>query len=360
MPGERSLCLSWGYDMYRRTPHGFMAAVLTIASLALADDCGQCPGDPCNRFTLRLEGIGLKRSTPEDRVLAIQGTDAPPSRTVLDATDFGQDFEYGGRLALGMRMSPAWTLELAAFGTTPSEQDKSRTGDDDLDTPFAVNGATGDLALPTGFQGGSDFQQDEFVEVGFDSNAWSVETNMWKELCAPHSNLCGRVGGGLRYIDFSEDLDYLVDDSLPVAADDTSFTIDNSFTNHLFGLQIGGGVWMHPTHTLAIGVEAKIGAYANLVERDSSLVRGDGLVGIDEEGSEIGFATVFEVSAKTRWDITPRIGIVAGYRFVQVGGAALATENLQFNLSDAGEYQDIRDDGSVYWHGPFLGAEVRF
>ncbi|MEK7867032.1 MAG: hypothetical protein AAB434_10145 [Planctomycetota bacterium] len=348
--------------MFRRILAGLLATALAVPSLALAEGCGQCEEEACPRFSLRLEAIGLKRSTPEDRVLATEQAAGglPPSATVLDATDFGQEFEYGGRLALGYRMSHTMSLELAAYGTTPSEQNKSRNGADTLDTPFAVNGITNNLALPVGFQGASDFQRNEFVEVGFDSSTWSVETNMWNELCAPHSSICARVGGGLRFIELDEDLDYFVDDAVAGAGDDSSFTVDNMLKNRLFGLQVGGGVWAHPTHTLAIGVEAKVGAYANWMERDSNLVRGDGLVGVDEEGSAIGFATVFEVSAETRWDITPNIGLVAGYRFVQVNGAALATENLQFNLSDTGEYQDIRDDGSVYWHGPFVGAEVRF
>lgn len=347
--------------MSRRILHGCLAALLGLQGLTLADDCGPCPDDPCSRFSLRLEAIALKRSTPEDRVLATERVGAAgPAITTLDATDFGQEFEYGGRLAMGFRASHSVTLELAAYGVSPSEQNKSRSGASTLDTPFAVRGDTGDLALPAGFQGPNDFQENDFVEVGFDSQTWSVETNMWNELCAPHSKFSGRVGGGLRFIEFDEDLDYFVDDDLVGPGDASSFTLDNDIKNHLFGLQVGGGAWLQPTPSLAVGVEAKVGAYANWMERDSNLVRGDGLVGVDEEGSDIGFATVFEVSAQTRWDITPRIGLVAGYRFVQVNGAALATENLQFNLSDTGEYQDLRDDGSVYWHGPFLGAEVRF
>lgn len=347
--------------MFRRVLAGFLAIAMAAPSLVFADGCGHCEEQVNARFSLRLEAIGLKRSTPEDRVLAAESVGAAgPGITALDATDFGQEFEFGGRLIMGYRMSPDWTIELSGYGTTPSEQNKERLSDSNLETPFAVRGDTGDLLLPTGFQGLNDFQQNEFVEVGFDSQIYSVEADMWRELCAPHSNLSGRVGGGLRWVELDEDLDYFVDDDLPGPGDQSSFTVDNDIKNHLIGLQFGGGVWMHPTHSLAVGVEAKVGAYANWMERNSNLVRGDGLVGIDEESSEVGFATVFEVSAETRWDVTPRIGLVAGYRFVQVNGAALGTENLQENLSDPGEFQDLRDDGSAYWHGPFVGAEVRF
>ncbi|GEM_PF-5540724 len=348
--------------MFRRILAGFLATALAAPSALFADGCEACEEEACPRYSLRLEAMGLKRSTPEDRVFATQedAGGGSPSATVLDATDFGQDFEYGGRLALGLRMSHKMSFELAAYGVIPSEQDKNRQGADDLDTPFAVNGNTDDLALPVGFQAGSDFQQDDLISVGFDSRTWSVETNMWNELCEPHSTICARVGGGLRFIELDEDLDYLVEDDFGGGDPTSSFRVDNKLTNRLGGLQVGGSVWMQPTHSLSIGVEAKVGAFANFMDRDSSLTRGDGLIGVDEEGSSVGFATVFEVSVETRWDITPNIGVVAGYRFVQVNGAALATENLQTNLSDTGEYQDIRDDGSLYWHGPFVGAEIRF
>ncbi len=350
--------------MFRRILAGFLATALAAPSILFANGGGECQEEVCARYSLRLEALGLKRSSPEDRVLATDSVGAAgPGNTVLDATDFGQEYEFGGRLVMGLRMSPCWTIELSAFGTAPSEQNKSRRDDvapDTLDTPFAVRGDTGDLLLPTGFEGGSEFQQNEFVEVGFDSMLWSVEVGAWKDLRQPHSTVSARFGGGLRWFELDEDLDYFVDDALAGAGDDSSFTLDNNLKNHLIGVQVGGGVWMHPAPSLAAGVEAKVGAYANWMERDSNLVRGDGLVGIEERGDALGFATVFEVSAETRWDVTPRIGLVAGYRFVLVNGAALGTENLQFNLSDPGEYQDIRDDGSVYWHGPFVGAEFRF
>lgn len=357
--------------MSRHTMSCVFAVILCTARLAAAHgegaphsghDGGRShPASwPCqSRFDLRLEAFALVREEPAERPLAIEQLVGSAGETVSDAEDLDQGFEPGARLVTGYRLGRGWRIEASGFWLGESDESDTESRAGTLDTPFAVRGdVPGDLFLPNGFQGGFDFQGNDLIRTEFDSQAFGAEAGLWRGW--GQGRVTGTVGGGLRFFELDEDLTYTVDDSLANAGGDTIFTLANDIDNHLMGAQVGGGVRIQALDFLSFGVDARAGLFANWMERDSSLVRGDGVVGIDSGGDDVGFATVFEVSGDVRCDVTCRVSVVLGYRLMQVNGAALATENLQENLSDPEEYRTLGDDGSVLWHGLFFGVEIRF
>ncbi len=335
-----------------------IAGILCMTRLAAAHGHGEEARTCRSPWDLRLEGLALVRDEPAGRPLAIEQLVGSAGETVSDAEDLEQGFEPGARLAAGLRLGRGWRVEVSGFWVEESDATDTETRAGTLNTPFAVRGDTGDLLLPDGFQGGFDFQQADLVRTEFDSRIYDVEAGLWRGW--GHGRVTGTAGGGLRFFELDEDLTYLLDDSIANGAGDTLFTLDNRIRNHLIGAQVGGGVRLQAAGPLSFGIDARAGLFADWMERDSSLVRGDGVVGMDTGGDEVGLATVLEVSGEARFDVTGRVSVVLGYRLLQVNGAALATENLQENLSDAAEYQDLDDDGSAFWHGPFFGVEIRF
>lgn len=359
--------------MSRHTISCVFAVILCTARLAAAHGHGEHASPsghngghfhpeirPCQgRFDLRLEALELVREDPAERPLAIEQLVGSAGETVSDAEDLDQGFEPGARLVLGIRLGRCWRIEASGFWLDESDETDTESRAASLDTPFAVRGdVPGDLFLPTGFQGGFDFQGNDLIRTELDSRVFGAEAGLWRSW--GESCLTGTVGGGLRFLELDEDLTYTADDSLANPSGDTFFTLANAIDNHLMGAQVGGGVRMQAFDLLSFGLDARAGLFANWMERDSSLVRGDGLVGIEGGGDDVGFATVLEVSGDARCEVTGRVSMVLGYRLMQVNGAALATENLQENLSDPEEYQTLGGDGSVFWHGLFFGVEIRF
>lgn len=338
------------------------AFLLVLGSLASAEcDCC-CHHETAASCTLTLETIWLERSNGEKRPLAIAEVAAPGAgRTILDAVDLDQEYELGGRFVAEFHLQQGWELEFSGYSVAESKSERQAASNAALDTPFAAGPAIGDnLFLPAGFQGAFDFQNVDLIVASLDSRMYTLEADLLRRWRTHDRSFSGALGGGVRYLDLDENLRYTVDDTVAIAPGDDRFVLDNDLHNRMLGAQAVATLSCRVSSSFFLTAEARLGLMLDWTRRDSSLVRDDGRVGIAADGDAFGFAMLVELSAGARWRVTPRVWMVAGYRVLDVEGASLATENLQGNLSSRDEYRDVRDGGDVYWHGPFVGLEIRF
>ena len=337
------------------------AFLLSLGSLASAEREHDRHNDAAP-YTLRLETIALERSDGEKRPLAIEEVAAPGAgRTILDAAGFDQDYQIGGRFVAEFRLQQGWELEFSGYSVVDSDSEKRASSNGALDTPFAAGPAIGDnLFLPAGFQGAFDFQNVDLIVTRLDSRMYTLEADFLHRWRTRDGCFSGALGAGARYLDLDEDLKYTVDDTIAVATGDDRFVLDNDLHNRMIGAQAVAHLSCRVSRSFYLTAEARLGAMLDWTRRESSLVRDDGRVGIAATGDAFGFAMLVELTAGARWQVSPRVDIVAGYRLLDVEGASLATENLQGNLSNPDEYRSVRDGGDVYWHGPFVGVEIRF
>ena len=95
----------------------------------------------------------------------------------------------------------------------------------------------------------------------------------------------------------------------------------------------------------------------NFATRKVSLVRGDGLVGVDRSTEVMGTSGAFECQLGINFVPMPNVRIRGGWEALYIMGVATATGNINFNL-DQTNRPNFHDQ--VLFTGWFFGGEVTF
>lgn len=101
-----------------------------------------------------------------------------------------------------------------------------------------------------------------------------------------------------------------------------------------------------------------IGSFgANFLQKDSTLVRGDGLVGFIREREEVATSAMFEWRLGMNFVPHPNVRLKAGFEALWFINAGTAISNIEFDLD-----QDTRpsNEDEILFYGWYFGGEILF
>lgn len=244
-----------------------------------------------------------------------------------------------------------------------------------LDAPF--------FNAPAGFEGNNGlWLQADTVSVSYESSLASIEFNArrWSNIGGPWEGFFG-----IRYFDHEERLDYTtVDDffqdivnpfapqvaqPVPVFSatgfpfrrigDPTvTATYSTRAHNRIIGPQIGFEGHLLPWNWLALSYTGKAMAGVNLLEREVSLVRGDGLIGFQTSETLHRFSHAYEIGLTADISLLDKARLRAGYNLFWLVNVATALGQLDYNLANPAG--DRNNSDAVFYHGPSLELQFIF
>jgi hypothetical protein len=298
-----------------------------------------------------LDFMMLKRDDMGRNIpLVAQGIGGP---IVLQTADLEFDAEPSFRFTGQFQLAPAASLEFTYFGLF-HWQDRAfvRTQAQDLFTVFSDFGQ-----LP--FGGFAELDAADYVSANYTSTIDSFEINFRQRWMAPNCRYQGSWLVGVRHFILDEQFEFL---SVPRPAR-TRMTVDT--TNALTGMQFGGDLWICLLPGLRVGSEMKAGVYGNHMNVNTTIgVTTPNVPDFIEaqDGNDVAF--IGQIDLLTTWRINYQWTVRFGYTFLYVDGVALATDNFNtqppalFTPAPATPRTPLfDDDGSVLYHGWFIGAE---
>ncbi len=208
---------------------------------------------------------------------------------------------------------------------------------------------------------------------------------------------CGGCGGcsparfsfnglmGFRYLNFDENFQFAtmyttVDGTgNPNAGEPTAYTsfppgddnnlfYDVDVDNHLYGFQLGSNMNYQIGCKWNIFCDSMFGIYGNQVDATQRVwsggggvvrfVNGGGNAYVDSNETDIAF--LGEIRTGAAYQLTCNCRLTAAYRFIGVGGVAMAIDQIPSDFSNAQHVGYIDNNGSLILHGLQLGAEFKF
>jgi Putative beta barrel porin-7 (BBP7) len=279
---------------------------------------------------------------------------AGPIVLETDDLDFNEEpsFRFSGLFQLG----PAASLEFTYFGLFHYQDGAFVQSDADnlfsVVSDFGLNPAGGFLETDA-----SDFQS-----INYTSTFDSFEINFRQRWMAPNCRYQGSWLVGVRHFILDEQLQYNTSASLgqPVGNPARAFfTVDT--TNAMTGFQFGGDMWVCLLPGLRIGGELKAGVYGNHINSNTTIGVTTAPDDFLEELEEDDVAFVGQADLLATWRINYQWTLRTGYTFLYADGVALAPENFNtdppFVTAVDERVPFVNDDGNVFYHGWFLGAE---
>jgi len=162
---------------------------------------------------------------------------------------------------------------------------------------------------------------------------------------------------GTRWVDFRERLAMTtVENQFGGPTDVATYAV--STRNNLVAPQIGLEYAKH-LKWITFGLTAKAAVGVNFASVNTSLIRGDGLLGFSNQRSEMTpGAGIYDLCAWVDFNVLERMHIHAGYTGMWLTGMSLAVDQFEYNLGNpAGR---INTSGSVFFHGPMLEFQFLF
>ena len=178
---------------------------------------------------------------------------------------------------------------------------------------------------------------------------------------------------GVRYFKLDEDFNYFANGAVipgdPAAVPPTEdifpeLTNNINVHNNMVGAQIGGDIWMCILPGLRVGAEGKAAVLGNHIAVENTITTNVPIDGVfpaplvedlvEDDVSFLGEANLL-VTYRLNYQWTLR----GGYHFLYVDGVALAPENFNSRppALDAPRTPFLNDNGAVFYHGWFAGAE---
>jgi hypothetical protein len=276
--------------------------------------------------------VALHRSQPDGLEIV---SDANTLDTVLDAHDF--DFDY----------EPGFDLSLISHGTSGVDLEARFLQVDDFDSQLSFVGPDFvqiNNAVPIFITGLAPLA----VGASYDSELFSGELNFRH---AGYGGVTPFVG--FRYLEIDETMGLAFDDGLGTVA-----TYGVSSRNRLYGAQAGIEGATYLTRQLEIGFSAKGGVFSNNGDQGSRF-EVQGLFGPDflsaggDSTSLLGEAQVSLVRY-----LTSGWALRASYGILTISDLALAPEQVP-STDFANLTASINNDNSIFYHGGFIGLELR-
>lgn len=273
----------------------------------------------------------------------------------------------GLRFLVGYAFASGTAIELGYFGL----QQWSQSGSIFVqDPPFANSPFLGS-SVPFGNK-----SFDTTLTAKYDSLIHNAEANLrhgWER-----GSWTASVLGGVRYFHLKETIE-LTGVELFTREIERTRTEAN---NNLFGAQLGGAItryWLDGC--FALEVNGKAGIYGNSVNQYTSNGFGP-LTGVPGTNvllagrGSTDLASLYEGAMTGTAQVTEWLTVRGGYQVFYVQGLALAPDQLALTGSSirstntkprlppsplpAGVGAQLRTDGDLFLHGPFVGLEIRY
>lgn len=217
--------------------------------------------------------------------------------------------------------------------------------------------------------GGFDDTDRSFTHtISYDSTIHNGEVNFRRAYAPAADWLQGSLLAGLRYIDLNEKFRFAT-----VGAENNTFQFDelrfSNFDvvarNRMFGVQIGGDLWLNVMPGIKLGVETKGGILGNQHEVEHLLVANSIARGFESlNDDEATFLTEF--SATMLYRLSYSWTLRGSYNLLYLDNVALAPSN--FNVRDysngvgggaftAARAPSIDVDGEIFYQGFSIGGE---
>lgn len=297
-----------------------------------------------SHWTINLDAVFWRRSTPDDMALATSNPGANPNAKSLTF-----DNEAGPRLALIRRGISGWDVEINYVGIEGFHSELAMPNAFDLRVPSPTPGGlfTSDvLGIPiTG------------MRLRYDSRLHSQELNLRRQLNDTWTMLLG-----IRAVQVFEDFDVdITSNFTPFYAIETE--------NRLFGLQIGGDGKLFCTERFLLTTSLKAGLFENHSEQTTSTDEGSLLLANTSVSNSLSASTnqasfVGEIGLVGTYRVSETILLRAGYNVMWVDDLSLASEQVVVNQFQTSvppprtELRGIRADGSLLYHGASVGVEL--
>lgn len=311
------------------------------------------------RFSFRAESVWLQRGDPDGSVLVVADDSGVcagiyDACALLDVGDLSFHLEGAGRLTMavesGRNAVEAVYLGLADWSDTQAFSG-AFDGDsilEDIEVRLA-DGSTSNDPFDNAFDG---------TRASYGSELDSAELNYRRRL-APWAGMEPTLLAGFRYIGIEEAFRFRALEEPSQGDNDGLYAIDAD--NQLFGLQVGAeltrGFDLGPA-VLRVGVRAKGGLLANRAEQDTNIsVRPNEIV--DADGADVELANVVEAGLMLELELPFGLSLVGGYDAMRIGGLALAPDQIS-PIFARGGFDRIDTEGSVFYHGPWVGAQIAF
>ncbi len=144
--------------------------------------------------------------------------------------------------------------------------------------------------------------------------------------------------------------------------------LDLDVENNLIGAQIGGRADWRVHRAWRVFAGTKVGVFANDINFDTRLSRGDGALAtfestgntFDLHAHETDVSLLAQIDLGLAWDFSRHWSANIGYRAVGISGLALADDQLPAFLAAEQDWTDIDSNGSMILHGGFAGLEFRY
>ncbi len=157
---------------------------------------------------------------------------------------------------------------------------------------------------------------------------------------------------GFRYVDLHEQFDGSTLEPGQAAA---SFITSNT-DNHLYGFQLGGELTIINLQKIHVAGIGKAGIFSN--QSDLTLYganEGDAVGGVKGQLAFLG-----EVDLIGSYCISENVAVRLGYQAMWLSGVALAVDQLDLANGPTSPAWHPSTQGSLFYHGAFLGVEISF
>jgi hypothetical protein len=270
---------------------------------------------------------------------------------LLDQKSLGATLAFGPQITIGCRTCDYLAFEVTGFYLPETTKGHGYAKAGRLDLPF--------FNPPLGFEGdnGLWLQADRVILMN-QSTMGSAEANL---RCQPIPGYGLEWLFGVRCVDLRERFGILTDDDglTVVPVDPTRIaTYSIMAHNRIAGPQLGVDWEVPMASWLAVGMYAKGTAGANFIDVDVSLTRQDGFAGPGGHRSTIRVSEVAEVAMYIDWVPADRIRFRAGYTAMWLLNVAVASDQVDFDLSHTVGHQS--NNGSIFYHGPTLEVHFSF
>lgn len=249
------------------------------------------------------------------------------------------DWHTGARLTVGRQADCLEALELVYTGINNWEASDSITSA--LPTlQSAFNGSGGIFDL-------DDFSNATSQSVTYETNFNSFELNRrrwgWDIISTVF---------GFRYINLEEQFNLL---SSPGP---TFGQYNVKADNNLFGFQIGGDMLYPVGPGMNLAAKGKIGLFGNSASQTTRIFNNSAPVLVNGD-DKLDYSALLELGGYATYRVRPRFTLKAGYEFWYLWHAALATEQVNFNIGPAtGAY--LKTDGHLMITAFTVGGEFQW
>jgi Putative beta barrel porin-7 (BBP7) len=274
--------------------------------------------------------------------------------SIQDVHDVHPHLDFGPRGTLGYLWGNQ-SVELTGFYIPEDKTRRITSNPGSLDV-FFTN-------APIGFEGDNGlFLQSDRIRTSFTTALADSELNYryWNKAIVEAELILGA-----RYIDLQEKLRIFTDDEGLTTQDvfgnpdpTRQATYQVRTHNHILAPQIGFESTYPLCSWLSCSLEAKGGFGADYYEITNSLKRGDGFNGFDLHEHNTTWCHLYELGFFLDFHILERLRLRTGYEALWVLHVPEAVQQLNFDLSQ--QLTDIKENGSIFYHGPMIELQFLF